>query len=263
MNRKALFFDIDGTLLTDRTKVLPESAAEVIKKAREAGHLVFINSGRARCLMQEVEDTLEVDGFLCGCGTYIETRGHVVLHHLIGKERRLELQRAIPAHKMDGVLEGTFGCYIDENADHMPQVEAMKKIFFSNGMLFMENLEETAVPYDKFCVLADEKSDLEGFLRVLSPDMTPIERGGGLYECVPTGFDKATAMKFILDYYDIPWENSYAFGDSTNDMAMIQYACNSIIMGKHDAALRPYASFVTKTVEDDGIAYAFEQLHII
>ena len=62
MGRKALFFDIDGTLLTDDTKRLPESAAEAIKKARQAGHLVFINSGRARCLMQEVEEKLDVEG---------------------------------------------------------------------------------------------------------------------------------------------------------------------------------------------------------
>ena len=50
--RKALFFDIDGTLLTDEKKELPESAKNAIEAARRAGHLVFINSGRARCLMQ-------------------------------------------------------------------------------------------------------------------------------------------------------------------------------------------------------------------
>jgi len=75
MKRKALFFDIDGTLLSDHKKELPESAARVIAQARRAGHLVFINSGRARCLMQEVEAALPVDGYLCGCGTYLEIQG--------------------------------------------------------------------------------------------------------------------------------------------------------------------------------------------
>jgi len=68
MKRKALFFDIDGTLLTDGTKVLPQSAEEAIKKARAAGHMVFINTGRSRILMQELEGRIEVDGYLCGCG---------------------------------------------------------------------------------------------------------------------------------------------------------------------------------------------------
>ena len=87
MERKALFFDIDGTLLTDDTKCLPESAAEAIKKARQAGHLVFINSGRARCLMQEVEEKLDVAfdeklGYLTSCPTNLGTglRASVILH---------------------------------------------------------------------------------------------------------------------------------------------------------------------------------------
>ena len=56
MSRKALFFDIDGTLLTEGSKILPSSAVKAIEAARKAGHLVFINSGRARCLMREIEE---------------------------------------------------------------------------------------------------------------------------------------------------------------------------------------------------------------
>ena len=47
MKRKALFFDIDGTLLVDASKELPKSAALALTEARRAGHLVFINSGQA------------------------------------------------------------------------------------------------------------------------------------------------------------------------------------------------------------------------
>ena len=93
--------------------------------------------------------------------------------------------------------------------------------------------------------------------------MTAIDRGHGLYECVPTGYDKATAMEVILKRYGIAKEDSYAFGDSMNDLAMIRYAGNSIIMEKHAKGLEPYADFITKDVENDGIAWAFEQLHII
>lgn len=263
MERKALFFDIDGTLLTDDTKCLPESAAEAIKKARQAGHLVFINSGRARCLMQEVEEKLDVDGYLCGCGTYIEVQGKLILHHVIRRERRLELQKSILNHGLDGILEGPEGCFVQTGVSHMDEIERVKNVVYLNRALRSAEWREEAVPFDKFCVLADGNSDLEGFLKTLRPDMTPIDRGHGLFECVPTGFDKAAAMKVILEYFDIPWKESYAFGDSTNDLAMIRYACNSVIMGQHHRALEPYASFITKNVEDDGIAWAFEQLHII
>ena len=50
---------------------------------------------------------------------------------------------------------------------------------------------------------------------------------------------------------------------SSNDLSMFQYAVNCIAMGDHSPVLEPYISFVTKTVEDDGIAYAMKELGII
>lgn len=263
MDRKALFFDIDGTLLDNDTKEIPASAVRAVNEARKAGHLVFINSGRARCLMREIEERLVVDGYLCGCGTYIEIGGHVVLHHLISQERRLEIQRGILDCGLDGILEGRDGCCVQPGISPMEEVERVKRIFFDGDMLYTADWRREPVVFDKFCALADENSDVAGFLALLEPDIAAIDRGHGLYECVPAGFDKATAMEFVLKYFDIPWEQSYAFGDSSNDLAMIRYACNSVIMGRHDKVLEPYASFVTGNVEDDGIAYAFEQLGIV
>lgn len=263
MNKKALFFDIDGTLLTDNTKELPGSASEALMKARNAGHLVFINSGRTRCLMKEIEGNIPVDGYLCGCGTYIEINGQVALHQLISAGRRSELQRDILKHNLEGILEGTEGCYVQAGVSRMEQIEHVKSVVDRSGVLFSADWKKETVVFDKFCVLADGKSDIAGFLKTLRPDLAAIDRGNGLYECVPAGFNKATAMEYILDYFQIPWEESYAFGDSMNDLAMIKYACNSVIMGQHDKALEEYASFVTKNVEDDGIAYAFERLNII
>jgi len=50
-NRKALFFDIDGTLLSEVNRNVPESARKAVAGARAAGHLVFINSGRTYSLI--------------------------------------------------------------------------------------------------------------------------------------------------------------------------------------------------------------------
>ena len=44
---------------------------------------------------------------------------------------------------------------------------------------------------------------------------------------------------------------------------MFEFAENTVLMGKHDKGLEPYATFVTKTVEEDGIAWAIKELGII
>ena len=65
---KALFYDIDGTLLSEKTGRVPESAVQALKEARAKGHLVFINTGRVYAHLGEIKKLVEADGYLCGCG---------------------------------------------------------------------------------------------------------------------------------------------------------------------------------------------------
>ena len=53
------------------------------------------------------------------------------------------------------------------------------------------------------------------------------------------------------------------FGDSSNDLAMFEFAVHAVAMGYHDAVLDPYTEFVTRDVEDDGIMYALEHYGLI
>lgn len=87
-NRKALFFDIDGTLLSEgRDRKVPESARKALLQAREKGHLVFVNTGRTWCETKEVRHLIDADGWLCGCGTYLMAEGEVLYDWRISPER--------------------------------------------------------------------------------------------------------------------------------------------------------------------------------
>lgn len=57
-DRKILFFDIDGTLITeDGRRYFPDSARRALAQARANGHLVFINTGRVYCnVTDEIKD---------------------------------------------------------------------------------------------------------------------------------------------------------------------------------------------------------------
>ena len=72
MSRKALFFDIDGTLMSEVTREVPESAKEALRRTRACGNLVFVNTGRSYSELGKIMQMVEPDGWLCGCGTYIE-----------------------------------------------------------------------------------------------------------------------------------------------------------------------------------------------
>ena len=66
-----------------------------------------------------------------------------------------------------------------------------------------------------------------------------------------------------MEHLDIPHENTYAIGDSTNDLSMLEYVKNSIAMGNSHPLLFDLVSFVTKDIEEDGIEYALKHYNII
>ena len=72
------FFDIDGTVLSEITKEVPVSAINAMKAAQQAGHLLFINTGRTICSIPPEIRRLKFDGYLCGCGTYLTYQDEVL-----------------------------------------------------------------------------------------------------------------------------------------------------------------------------------------
>jgi len=67
----------------------------------------------------------------------------------------------------------------------------------------------------------------------------------------------------ICKKFGIARENTYAFGDSSNDIPMFEFAKHTIAMGVHSKKIEPYTEFVTKTVENDGLEYAMKYYNLI
>ncbi len=264
MNKKmkALFYDIDGTLLSEKTGRVPDSARQALQEARSRGHLVFINTGRVYCHLVSIRSQVEADGFLCGCGTHVVAQGQVLYSHHIPHERGLKIKQDIDECGLDGALEGTEGCYFHRTVSAIPGIEELKESVRSAGCPCPYDWEDDCYDFDKFYLGSDENSRcLELFGRL--KDMDIIDRGRGYYECVPRGHSKATAIDLVLKHYGISLDDAYVFGDSSNDLSMFRYARNCVLMGAHSPVLEPYATFVTKTVEEDGIAWAMKELGLI
>lgn len=120
------------------------------------------------------------------------------------------------------------------------------------GLGLERYIEQGDCAFDKMFVYTDAHSRREDYLSSLEADMEIIDRGGGTYECAPKGFSKATAIAMMLDRLGMEKDQAFVFGDSSNDLAMFQYADHAVAMGKHDAVLEPFAEYVTDTVEEDG-----------
>lgn len=258
MDRKVLFFDIDGTLLSESTREVPKSARDALERAQARGHLTFINTGRTISGLPPMFLEMPFSGYLCGCGTYIKYKDEVLMARSIPHQRGREIIQLVGDCDGGLVLEGQEDCYLPGSRSRFEQVENFRRHFRNAGLGIRHAIEEDAFDFDKFVIFVDERTDQKRLFRELGKDMEIIDRLGGLYEIVPKGYSKATAISYILNYFQMKLEDAYVFGDSSNDLAMFQYVKHAVAMGHHDPVLEPYAEFITRTVEEDGLAFAMK-----
>lgn len=263
MERSVLFFDIDGTLLSEITGKIPKSAVEALKAAKKAGHLLFINTGRTISSLPAEIRSFPFDGFLCGCGTCIVYHDEILFSHSLSKKRGKAIIEKVSECNLGGVAEGPEDVYFPGHISRFDKLETTRRYFREKGMGIECSIESGNFIYDKLFIYADEKSDLETFLAFISEDMEAMARGGNAYEVIQKEYSKATACAFIMDKLGIPKDRAYVFGDSSNDLAMFEFADHAVALGNHAEVLKPYTEFVTKTVEKDGIAYAMQHYGLI
>ncbi len=257
---KALFFDIDGTIISEVNGAIPSSALKALSTARQQGHMVFINTGRTYCCLSKELLDFPWDGYLCGCGTHITVRGELISHKALNIDLISQIIRLTDEANVIAIMEGTDDLYFPAPQSRLPQIEIYREQFGQLGLGKKLSFRECPEA-DKFIFFTDKDSHVDILLNTLSPYFDVTDRRNGFYEAVPTGYTKGTAIDFICDFLSISKQNCYVFGDSTNDLPMFTSGvAHRIAMGKHDAALDPYVTFCTKTVEEDGIAYALSQL---
>lgn len=270
MDRKLLFFDVDGTLITeDEIPRLPESAREALLEAKSRGHYIFVNSGRTWYIMDKKVREVPFDGYMCGCGTEIIYRGQSIFHRTIPKDRCLELSEYMQKNKgkLHVVFEGSSSHYFDMEDTYKNVLwtrEICKEI--DPAASGLKDWKDADISFDKFVIFSSDRQALDNVKSVF-PEFTYIDRSipgrDSFYEVVPDGYSKGTAIQYMCDYLNLPLENCYVFGDSTNDLPMLNYVRHSVAMGNAAPDIKDQVSFVTKAVDDDGIAYALKYLGLI
>ncbi|WP_294392595.1 HAD family hydrolase [uncultured Clostridium sp.] len=262
MTKSIIFFDIDGTLLSETTHLIPDSTKLALKEARKNGHLLFINTGRASSNIDSYIKELDFDGYVCGCGTYIEFRNKELFSRTLDNEFTKELVKNIRDCKLDGIIESKTATYYDDFI-YGPEVKEIKEHHLLKNGQVIKSFDEENMDCDKFVIWYNDESDFNKFHDIYKNDFDFIHRDVNFYEIVPKGYSKASGIEFLIKVLDIPYENTYAVGDSTNDLSMLQYVKNSIAMGNSNPILFDIVSYITDDIEENGIYNALKHYSLI
>lgn len=258
-----IFFDIDGTLVTeDERKIIPDSAREAISETRRRGNLTFINTGRTAFNISSRIKKLGFDGYICGCGTYVEYGGQVISDNRLDRKFCREIADLMRECRVTPVYEDRDGYFFDDKLPMNDVLRNFLEVFVEPEIDITGRVEDEAFIFDKFVVWLDDGSDEEKFRFNVGKYFDIIDRGGRFFENVPLGFSKATGIRLVLDRLGISLENAYVIGDSMNDLPMLRAVPNSIAMGGAKQVY-PYVSYITTPIEEDGIANALKHFGLI
>lgn len=255
--KKVLFFDIDGTLY-DSNKKLPPKAKEAIFAARQNGHEVFIATGRAPFMIEEVLRELEIDSYICFNGQYIVHKGEVVSHTEIDP---YELQSVsdfakqqnhpmvyMNAEKMMASM--TYHPHVEESISSLKLPHPP----YEEGFYKAQTIYQALV----FCSIEEEQIYHEHF-----PQLKFVRWHRVSVDILPKGASKGRAIQLLCKKLNLSIEDTVAFGDGLNDIEMLETAGYGVCMGNgHDEALKR-AKHVTTHVDEDGLVNAMRYLKLI
>ena len=262
--KKAVFFDIDGTIW-DENQQIPDSTRAALRALKENGHYLFICSGRTRVFIPDKElMPLGFDGIAGGCGTYVEMEGRVPFYYQIPAERIRQDCEMMNRMNARYILEGRNYLYVDEEryGKENPFLLNLKEKI-GESIIPVEGNEEK-LEVSKFCVNYPEDEGVRRELeQELSKNYEVIHREEDFIEAVPKGFSKVTGIKEICRLLQIAHEDTYSFGDSTNDLDMLRYTAHSAAMGDGMEEAKNAAEYVTAELWKDGIYLGLKHYGLI
>jgi Cof subfamily protein (haloacid dehalogenase superfamily) len=258
---QAIFFDIDGTLVSSRTKKYSQSTKIALEKLREKDIYLFIATGRHRLEIEEEHllDGLYFDGYITLNGQYCYNEKEIIYENEINREDIKSIIKQIDAHPYPCLFVEKDKMYI--NIISQEVIEAQKAIQsslppFMDIHRALENPIYQVIPY-----VNDEQAKIFP-LSVLKYSKATRWNAYAM-DIIPESGSKREGIKKVLDYYNIPLENTMAFGDGENDIEMLEYASIGIAMGNARDKVKKVADYITSDVDNDGILHALEHYNLI
>ena len=253
--RKIIFLDIDGTLSWYGA---PPCDADVaaLRRARAAGHIVLINTGRSRGILPDVFVGVDyLDGYLCGCGTSLILNDQVIFDAALGKD----LLRDISAYFLHQpgrccLFEAWEGAYLIQcDTDFDPWPTAPRVRHADDFDTIYKDAHVTKLTgYGN--ITAGEYDLFRGRL------VPVVQSSGHWYEAILPGTGKGEGIRRACQTLGIPIENSIAIGDSDNDLDMFAAAGIAVAMEEASATALAAARYKTGRCGYGGVARAINAL---
>ena len=279
MEVKAVFFDIDGTLVNDSRTVL-QSTEQAIQNLKQQGILVGLATGRGPFFVQSFMKDLDLDFAVTYNGQYIFSKDKVISATPIDKASLRSIIDYARTHKKEIAL----GTETDMVGSHIMRF-GMSKFsqwtsqfvpkrfarYISHGF---NRFVSKVVPQQKDDLLDSSREPIYQVVMLATPEESQeVEKefpGLKFTRSSPYAADiingnasKLQGIELVGKEYGFDIHQVMAFGDSDNHLEMLSGVGMSIAMGNGTSKVKAVAKHTTTSNSQDGIHKALEHFGIL
>lgn len=258
----AVFFDYDGTLTDDKSGIErpTERTRNAIAALRKNGYLAILATGRAIPYVYEMG--IEFDGMVTSNGTYAQVGEKVIFDRPLDGEAAERLYARLAEMNVPYGIDHPVRC-ISTDVKH-PVFQHWIHTFSIREESYRNMVAGEKIKGYKLSVLFDTFEQIDALREEFGEYFT--------FDCMRTykcadvnkrGYSKASGVKAICEYFGLPTEKTYAFGDSMNDLEMIKCVGHGVAMGEHAEEVGKNAEFITRRVCEEGIEYGLKHYGLI
>lgn len=254
---KAIFFDIDGTLVSFQTHQIPQSTMDTLYQLKEKGIMLFIATGRGQDGL-DVLNGFPFDGYITLNGQYCYTQEQLIYENTIQKE---DLQALL-----DYLDKSPFPCgFTEEHTKYFnmrdERVDEIHRITHNDDHPAGDCQDVVNHKVYQCMCFIDEKEEKE-LLKVM-PHCISARWHPLFCDVSPVGGTKQNGIDKFLEHYHIDLSETMAFGDGGNDIQMLEHVALSVAMGNANDDVKALADYVSTSVDEDGITHAIKHFKLL
>lgn len=269
---KAVFLDIDGTLLTDK-RMVSQSTIQVINTLKKKGILVGLATGRGPRFVLQYMASLGLDLAIVYNGQYIISRERTIFDSPLSHEDIEELVTYAQKNKLDlsfGTAAGVSGSGIMNIGSGRLgyRISRMIPDAWVNGIIFIFNrLIRWVRPQKKIELSSLFQQPIYQMMMIVSemetkklaaefPQLSITRSSPYSVDIISKGMSKLRGIEKAGEFYGFTTNQVMALGDSTNDVEMLEGVKFSVAMGNGSKKAKEAARYVTASNNEDGIYQA-------
>lgn len=248
---KAIFSDLDGTLLNDEKKISVRDL-EAINKAKEKGVKFLVCTGRLPFCYKMYKDELDLSNAVSTNGAIIYSNGEIIKAKYLTKDIAIKILDYAITH---GEYERIFGkdylylLNIEKGGSDAYFYKDSKGVSEKEAIDLINNIDIVKFGfYGERKHLEKIRKDIDN----MHLDVDTVFSGAKLLEVLVKGENKGQGIIDYCKYNNIDISETIGVGDEENDMPMLKTVGLACCPNNASNKVKDICSYTTKVNNNDG-----------